>query len=232
MQASVILEQVTDILQDKTNIRWTVPELIRSLNDGQRAIVLLRPDASAVNTPHQLVVGSRQRIPDNGLRLLDVTRNMGANGALAGRAIRIVQREVLDSQLPDWHTQTSNVVRHYMLDNRDPKRFYVYPAVPPNASVFVELVYSSNPRDVASDTDVIAIDDIYAPALVNYVVFRSYSKDAEYTADGNAATLHYQAFTKLLGDKTSVDGMMAPQANATVFNPNIPKNAQMPALGG
>ena len=232
MQASIILDQVTDILQDKTNIRWTEAELIRSLNDGQRAIVLLRPDSSAQNAAIQLVAGSKQSIPSTGLRLLDIVRNMGTNGAIAGRAVRIVQREVLDAQIPDWHTQTGTVVKHYMLDNRDPRRFYVYPAVPANASVFLELVYSSNPRDVASSTDMVSVDDIYAPALVNYVVFRAYSKDAEYTADGSAAQLHYTAFMKLLGDKTSADSMMAPQANSTMFNPNIPKNGNMPALGG
>jgi hypothetical protein len=232
MQASIILDQVTDILQDKTNIRWTEAELIRSLNDGQRAIVLLRPDSSAQNAAVQLVAGTKQAIPATGLRLLDVVRNMGTNGAVPGRAIRIVQREVLDAQIPDWHTQTATVVKHYMLDNRDPRRFYVYPAIPANSLAFLEIVYSSNPRDVTSAADNISVDDIYAPALVNYVVFRAYSKDAEYTADGGAAQLHYTAFLKLLGDKTATDTMMAPQANATAFNPNIPKNANMPALGG
>lgn len=230
MQASVIIDQATDILQDKTNVRWPVEELLRALSDGQRAIVLKRPDAAAKNASVQLVPGSRQQLPTEGLRLIDVVRNMGSNGALAGRSIRIIQREVLDSQIPDWHSQTGPVIKHYMLDNRDPKRFYVYPAV--NTTTFVELIYSTSPSDVNSLSDNIALDDIYAPALVNYVVFRAYSKDAEYTADGNAAQLHYQAFLQLLGDKTAMDGMMAPQANSTTFNPNIPKNGNMPALGG
>lgn len=232
MKASVIIDQVTDILQDKTNIRWPVEELLRALNDGQRAVVLKRPDAAAKNTAVQLVSGSRQQLPVEGLRLIDVVRNMGTNGALPGRSIRIVQREVLDAQLPDWHTQAGTVVKHYMLDNRDPKRFYVYPAVQSGVALWVELIYSTNPRDVASLTDDLSLDEIYAPALVNYVVFRAYSKDAEYTADGGAAQAHYAAFLQLLGDKTQTDGMMAPQANSTVFNPNIPKNGNMPALGG
>lgn len=231
MQASVIIDQVTDILQDKSNIRWTIEELLRSLNDGQRATVVMRPDSSAQNQAVKLVAGSKQSIPSDGLRLLDVVRNMGSNGAIPGRAIRIVQREILDTQIPDWHIQTGSFVKHYMLDNRDPRRFYIYPAVPANASQFIELVYSTNPRDVLSLTDTIALDDIYAPALVNYIVFRAYSKDAEYTADGNAAQLHYQAFLNMLGTKTSTDSMMAPQANATTFNPNVPRNGNMPSLG-
>lgn len=232
MKADVIIEQVTDILQDKTNIRWPVPELLRALNDGQRAIVLKRPDAAAMNQPVQLVSGSRQTLPEDGLRLLDVTRNMGANGALPGRAVRIVQREVLDASIPNWHSEFGTVVKHYMLDNRDPKRFYVYPGVQAGAPVWVELIYSTNPTNVQSLTDDVALDDIYAPALVNYVVFRAYSKDAEYTADGGAAQAHYAAFLQLIGDKTAMDSQMAPQANTTVFNPNVPRNSNMPSLGG
>lgn len=232
MKAQVIIEQATDILQDKTNVRWPVEELLRALNDGQRAIVLKRPDAAAKNIPVQLVTGSRQTLPAEGLRLIDVTRNMGSTGAMPGRSIRIVQREVLDAQIPDWHTQFGNSVKHYILDNRDPKRFYVYPGVQAGQSVWVEIIYSTSPTDVQSLTSDIALDDIYAPALVNYVVFRAYSKDAEYTADGGAATLHYQAFMQLIDNKTAMDTMVAPQANSTLFNPNIPRNAQMPALGG
>ncbi|MDO8310527.1 MAG: hypothetical protein Q7T25_01160, partial [Sideroxyarcus sp.] len=106
--ASLLL-RAGDLLQDVTNIRWTQDELLRWLNDGQRAIVLERPEATAVNTSVLLVAGTKQTLPALGLRLLDLPRNMGVGGSTPGRAIRLVQREVLDAQLPDWHSMTASV---------------------------------------------------------------------------------------------------------------------------
>lgn len=90
------------LLQDPTNIRWPLPELLNWLNDGQREVVLRKPNASVRNAPLVMVAGTKQSIPADGVQLLDVVRN------LPGSAIRIVDREILDAQLPDWHIATAS----------------------------------------------------------------------------------------------------------------------------
>ncbi|MCK7581011.1 MAG: hypothetical protein MZV65_38935 [Chromatiales bacterium] len=66
----------------------------------------------------------------------------------------------------------------------------------------------------------IKLDDIYANAILDYVLYRAYSKDAEYAANAQRAALHYQAFTNALGVKTQVD---------TNNDPRLPPVRSQPA---
>lgn len=149
--ASSILERASTIIQDETGTRWPSTELLKWLNDGQREVVLLKPDAYAQNESIALVEGTKQSIPSNGLSLIDVVRNMGADGETPGRAIRLILRRILDDQLSDWHSAAvSAEIKHFTFDDRDPKRFYVYPRS--DGTSWVEAVFSSSPVDIAVTT--------------------------------------------------------------------------------
>jgi len=85
MQAKAILDKAEVLLLDPTNVRWPRNQLLDYLNDGQREVVIYRPDASMEDRVVALVDAStRQTLPANGLRLLDVVRNMGTDGATPG----------------------------------------------------------------------------------------------------------------------------------------------------
>lgn len=211
-----ILLRAAVLLQDATNIRWPKLELLDWLNDGQREIVLKKPNAYVKNTALNLMSGSKQTIPGDGVQLLNIVRN------LPGNAIRIVDIEILDSQAPNWHMQPpQQQVIHYCYDERDLKSFYVYP--PNNGAGVVELVYSAAPPN-AQLTGVIAIDDIYLSALVDYVMYRAYGKDAEFAADPQRANNHYIAFSNALGGKMQLEAGFDPNSKAR-FNPNLPRQA-------
>lgn len=125
VSAQSVVRRVVETLQDNTSVRWPVNELVRYLNDGQREIVLHRPDAMVTNTTLTLAAGSRQALPANGVKLIEVVRN---NSASSKRAVRLVNREILDAQAPGWHAIPGAAeVLHFMYDPRDPKVFYVYP---------------------------------------------------------------------------------------------------------
>ena len=196
-----LLLRIEDTLQDTTNVRWSEAELLRYINDAQREIVNLRPDASADHANVQLATGTEQAIPDVGLRLIKVVRNMSAAGgsATGKRVIRIVDREILDSQEPDWHDPTvtgdaahTTVVKHYVFDEDDPRKYYVYPGVSGNA--FVEIVFSRSPTDLANTSATLYVDDIYANAIIDFVLYRAYMKDAEFAGNQQRASSHYQLF--------------------------------------
>jgi hypothetical protein len=212
LTAQNLIDRVNDTLQDSTNVRWPAVELLRYLNDGQREVVLLRPDASVSTGPVQLTANeTKQTLPAAGVRLLDVTRNMGASGSSPGAAIRLISREVLDSQLPNWHSETGQAaVKHFMFDQRNPKVYYVYPRVHASTAVWVELIYSSSPADVAAAANTITLDDIYANALIDFMLYRAYSKDAEYAANAGYAQQHYQSFLTSLGLKGQTDQQVNP----------------------
>jgi hypothetical protein len=210
-----ILSRVDATLQDTSNIRWPDTELILWVNDAQREITYIKPDATATVATVTLVAGTKQSIPSAGNRLLDITRNMSAaSSGTGGRAIRLVTRDSLDAQSPSWHDPTvtgsakhTNVVKHYTYEDSNPRTFYVYPGVSGNA--YVELTYSANPATVAT-SDNIGVPDIYSTAIMNYVLYMAYMKEAEFAENSQRAGAHYQLFTSMLAGKGQLDAATSP----------------------
>jgi len=224
--AKDIIGRASTIINDVTSIRWPEAELLNYLNDSQREVVNQRPDSNSVNIAIALAAGTKQTIPATGIRLLDVVRNMGLFASpSAGNAVRLVDREVLDAQLPGWHTATTGVIQHYIFDPRDPKTFYVYPQAAGTEAL--EIIYSSSPVDVVSSagvglplsgTETIGIDDIYANPMLDFILARAYMKDSDYAGNANRAQLHYQSFMNSLGMKGKSDFTTDPNNSAQPFN--------------
>lgn len=220
-----LLSKAATILQDTSNVRWTVSELLGWLNDGQRDLVALKPNANTKNTPVQLVQGTKQSLPSDAVSLLDVIRNMGTDGSTPGKAIRLVSREIIDNQVPDWHSSTANaVVRHFTYSPFDPKNYYVYPPQPASSRGYVEILYSASPANCTSDGN-IQLDDVYATALMNYVIAKAYAKDAEY-ANGAQASAYMGMFTASLQGKVAAETAVNPNKPLAELNPNNPGLAQ------
>ena len=211
-----VIDRAQTVLQDTTGVRWpVVAELVLWVNDAQREIALLKPDAAAVNDTITLIAGTKQSIPTGGNRLLKVVRNMSsASNGTGKRAVRLVDREVLDAQTPDWHDPTvagdaahTAVVKHYIYDESNPRNFYVYPGV--NGAAYLEIIYSSNPAAVA-EVDNLSIPDIFANAVLNYVLYMAYMKDAEYAGNQQRASSHFQLFTASVTGKGQIDAITNP----------------------
>jgi len=202
--ASSIIGKARVILQDATAVRWIDDEMLGWVNEGQREIVLLKPDASVTTSAVQLVAGTRQSIPATGIILLDVVRNMGS-GSTPGRAIKQINRTILDEQIPTWHVDApSNTALYFTYNDSSPKTFYIYP--PQTSSpTSVEVVYSSAPTDCALVSSAIALDDIYAGSLIDYVLYRAYSKDAEYAGDTGLAAVAYKKFFETISGKEGAE---------------------------
>lgn len=210
--ATITAQQIIDkceiVLQDTTNIRWPVAELLGWLNDAQREVVAFRPDAANKVAQMSVVAGTKQTLPGDGYQLLNVVRNYDAGGTVAGRAVRKVPQELLDAQLPDWHSTSATAsVLHYTFDPRSPRVFYVYP--PSTGTTKLEILYSATPTLLAAVGDVITVDDIYANVLTDYVCYRAYSKDFELTGNQQRADYHYAKFEGSLGKKAQSDAASA-----------------------
>ncbi len=222
-----VIDRVQTVLQDTTGVRWpVVNELVLWINDAQREITLLKPDASAVNATITLAAGTKQEIPSAGNRLLKVIRNMSAASNGTGkRSVRLVDAEVLNGQTPDWHDPSvsgdaahTNIVKHYIYEESNPRNFYVYPGVAGNA--YLEIIYSANPSTVAQNGN-LSIPDIFANAVMNYVMYMAYMKDAEYAGNQERASSHYNLFLTSVTGKTQIDG---------ITNPNMERRPQQ-AIG-
>ena len=230
-----LLSRVKDILQDTTSVRWPEAELLRYINDAQREIVNYRPESSATTSNVQLVTGTKQSLPSGGLRLIKVTRNMSdaSGGATGKRAIRIINVDILNTQEPDWNDPNvagdaahGTVVKHYIFDEDDPRNFYVYPGVAGNA--FVEIVFSNSPTDLANTSAVISVDDIYANAIMDYVLFRAYQKDSEYAGNAQRANQHYQLFMNCIGQGNQASALLDPNNDPVSNIGAVPPVMQQP----
>jgi len=216
--AKLVLQEVT-----AAGTRWTNEELIGWLNEAYQAIVQIKPDASAINTSVDLVAGTRQEIPSDGMRLIDIVRNTAAGSTKMG--IMITTRRSLDTTRRSWHGDAPSIdIEQYMFDDQDPTRFYVYP--PAVVGAEVELIYSSSPspHDISQGLDglkdeAIRLNDSYAPVITDYILYRAYSKDAEHAANLNRAQMHMQAYMGSLGQKVEV---------ARAISPNAPDNSSNP----
>ena len=60
-----VIDRAEEILQDVSNVRWTQQSLLNYLNDGQREIVVFRPDASTVNASFTLASSAKQTLPSS-----------------------------------------------------------------------------------------------------------------------------------------------------------------------
>jgi hypothetical protein len=147
-----------------------------------------------------------------------------ASGGTGARAVRLVDLSVLDSQSPSWHDPTvtgdaahTNIVKHYAYEESNPRNFYVYPGVSGNS--YVELIYSANPPTVTL-SDNLSIPDIFANAIMNYVLYMAYMKDAEFAGNQQRASSHFQLFTASVTGKGQIDA---------ISNPNLERRAPMGA---
>lgn len=213
-----ILDRAGIILQDSTNVRFPKQELLKFFNDAQKEVVVHRPDAKMVNTTFACSDGSKQTLPAAALRLIEIVRNV------AGRAITQVQKRILDETLPNWHESTAgaNKIEHFVYDPADPKNFYIYPKGA-SGTHSLEIIYSAIPDQVTitdsalsagSDTQVIGIDDVYANSLLDYILYRSYQKDSEFSGNAQRAMMHYQSFSNGLGIKTQIDSATTPRPDS------------------
>ena len=196
------------------------------MNESYLAITLARPDANAKTGSFTCAAGTRQVLSSefpSSLRLLDVTRNLATNSGY--KVIRLVARSVLDDQRPAWHAETgTTAIQHFTFDPRQPKEFFVYP--PATTAAEIEVVYTDSPGattlteaqldPAGSDATVILLDDIYMSPMIDWILYRAYSKDAEYGANEQRAQAAYGAFNAALATKNQVDSAVSPSNMSSV----------------
>ena len=209
--AKLVLQEVTE-----AGTRWTNEELIGWLNEAYQAVVQAKPDASSVNDSVTLAAGTRQTIPSDGLRLIDVVRNTASSSDQLG--ILVTTRRALDTTRRSWHADTPSInIEQFVFDDQDPTHFYVYP--PAQSGAKIELIYSAVPSPHsktgglnAIENDPIKLNDSYAPVITDYILYRAYSKDAEHAANLNRAQMHLQSYMQALGSKSQNDQRISPNA--------------------
>jgi len=224
MFASTIMTSAAVLLFDEEHIRWPLAELAAWLDEGVCAIVVVKPSASSVTMTLELEKGTKQKLPDDAsiLQLLDILRNVeGINGA-AGRAIRSASRAELDSNQPRWHDPAyvpfRKEVRQFVFDAGLPREYFVYPGNDGTGKIDAAVAklpdtivsrQSGDETSVASWEIDVGLADQYQPALLDYVMYRAFSKE-DPAASPQRAVTHYQAFATAIGLRSQVESSTSP----------------------
>lgn len=228
-----VLVQARAILQDGGAARWPVSELVNWLNGALRELPMRKPSSTAVNVVLTLAAGTKQNIPDDYACLIRVVRNVtGVSPNFVGAAsVTPIVREILDAQNPNWHdparTPQRLTVRHVIADPFDQRTFYVYPGN--NGAGKIECILSAIPTPVAvidpADPDdldsydmSIPISAIYQSALIDYVLYRAFSKDMQFGGAAERAAAHFSQFAAALDGKSALEGLY--NVNTTNSQPN------------
>lgn len=215
--AQAIIDKASTILLDKSAKRWSVPDLLEYLNEAQRNVVLLKPSACTANQSMRLAVGTRQALPAGSLMLLDVIRNLGSSGNKPGRPVKRIERSLLDAQVPNWHASRPDTdIRHFTYDINDLKTFYCWPAS--NGNGYVELLCSVTPAEIDANTAIV-LDDVYEGALLSFMLYRAFLKEADYASDPARAGAYLSFFTVAVTGKNSVEQAKNPNTDPS-GNPN------------
>ncbi len=215
MLCSAILSRIRKKLNDPNATAWTDnSDLIPALNEALQALISYRPDAASYTTMMLLVAGTRQTLPSDGVRLLKVIRNRGQSGLSdAGRAIRKADMLVQDALIPDWHETTGQtVIDEYFYDSITPKDFYVYPPAPVSPVIGVDISYVRVLPTITAGTDTLPVDDYFAPAIQEWMLYSIMGSDDEQNPNYAVARSHQSTFFQLLQIKASSDGAVNPKS--------------------
>lgn len=191
-------------LNDVDKVTWGETELISALNQALAMLIGVRPDASAKVAELACVSGTRQTLPNDGLRLLKVVRNI-KTGGLAGRAVRLMNMNDLDSIAPDWHSEPEkDSIKEYMFDERSPKHFYIYP--PAQAGVLLDIEYSFMPDPITSMAQTLPVDITYQQPLQEFMLYKLLSGEG---GQGQGAQ-HLNTALSLIGAKPATEKYLKP----------------------
>jgi len=175
------VSQYNDELQDDSDYaRIKIATWIKYANSALRSLVLVRPDSSVKRTSVQLAAGTHQDVPAEAIRLLAINRNMGTDGSTVGRIITPIGTELLNLTNQLWHQATAKTyIDHYMLDDENPRSFFVTPPVHATTAVYVEMEYSWIPTVYTATTDAIVVSDVYANPMIAWMLYKAYTVDDE-----------------------------------------------------
>lgn len=201
MKGADIIARAEKILHDESSVRWTTDELMLYIGDAEFQVIEAKPTATSVTKNITLSSGNpEQSIPSDAVKMLQLVRNTGFGGDQDGRAIILTSRATLDSMDIDWPRRSGTEIEHWIYDpSADRDVFWVTPY--PTQNIKVEAVYTKRPVPLSDDQQDLTLGDQYINQVLDWVLYRAFSKDSDYGSPGQRSQQHLQAFSQALGIK-------------------------------
>lgn len=206
---SDIFTRVSKTLYDEAGVVWNNQsgadsELMQHLNAAISDIVDLDPKAKVFDGPLPLVSGIKQLLPGDAVAIIDVTHNMGSDGATPGPNITVISSlKHARRALRNWaNSPPSPIIRHWVADDRDPRVYWNWPPVPAGVTVYANTVYAQVPDDLVNLTDPFPLPDMYAEAAWAYVVSHAFMRNDKY-GDPKKASMFNAAYLQTMGQAST-----------------------------
>lgn len=201
--AATILDRAAELLLDTAHRTWPADELLGHLNEALSATAVVKHDFYTVQDFVTLAAGVLQTIPEDGVALLDITRNA------SGRVITQVDKSLLEEANRFWPAATQEtVIEHFTVDPRNPLRFQVFP--PSDGTSSVEMLYGATPPQVMYAAEEIPVPASYQAPLLDFVLARAYSKNSK-RQDLTKATSLAQSWARYVGATSQAQLALSPK---------------------
>lgn len=199
-----IIDRFRSIIIDEGDTDFSDTEALFLYNQANRRIIALRPHAYTRIESFQLVAGSKQMIPSDGLKVVNIIRNMGTDGTTAGNAIRPTNGGVMAAVVPGYsaETQQAEVWDWWPVDDF-PEQFYVDP--PNDGTGYVECEYAKLPPDTVYDSggswesETLPLSAWYNESVLLGMLYMAYDDDTDIPGNTPKSAKYYTRFLHSLG---------------------------------
>jgi hypothetical protein len=194
-----LVDMAYEILKDEpaAPVHWTKPNLVSWYNMATRETVAVAPEANTILESIKTAVGVKQSIPANRIALIDVIRNMGADGNTAGAGITRTDTRILTAYDRSWITATASAT----IKNWAPESLTAFFVSPPaDGNSFVEVKVAAVPAQVVYDAGgvwesaLVGVAEKYVDAVFNWMLHRAYQKDGDYPGNDQRAGMFFKQF--------------------------------------
>ncbi len=204
VQAATIISQVQEVCNDTEGVTYTDADILEWVNDGQVSMSNLRPDLFTEPATMTLSEGIDQDLPETYSRLVRIICNM--NGVTVNGPVEMNDLNAFG----DWRNDdASATVTDYVYHEETPTKFMVYPKNDGTGSLFVDMV--KTPPAVTDLTGTLNIRDSLAPAMLDWILFRLFSRDDENTPNMQRAQMALERFLLHLNLKEAKDIKIIPK---------------------
>lgn len=199
-----VAQLINDAEEGYEHIRWTENELIEYANDAVLQLMVVRPDVFTKVVDLPLKPGSQQELPEPISQLIDVLGVRDVFGRVSGRPMR--KNAAAAAVARNWFDELScevtaadgsYVPRSYEFAPENPRMFYVEPPVPSGASVTLIVNAVVTPKHAELD-DKLPIESRFHNAVIEWMLYRAYSKDIESAHDNQTSQQHLAHFYNIL----------------------------------
>lgn len=218
LASGALVEEITARVQflvnDPNGDAYPAPAIWDFIYDAEQTIANTRPDALNKTAAFTCTDGSRQDLSgtfSDAVNFLDAHSIVLSGGDLGGVVRRVSMRD-LDAIRPKWRTATrTNSLREFMHDKREPLIFHVNPPALSGAQLLIS--YSARPTAYPNvdETTRTSVGEQYLPMIMDWVLYRCFSKDEEGSVNSARALAYRKSFYEAMGIKDAAEDKAGPK---------------------